>query len=336
MTDVKDEAEKTEPTVPSKDPNDAGAALVGFGTLYAQRGGNRPQRLVQIDADNLDLVLSRPPLGDYLKQLWERRFFIAADTRARVDASTRTNILGKLWLVLDPLMSAAVYFVVFGILLNSGGGIPNFIGYLVIGVFLFQFTTRCLTQGSRSITGGRQLIRSFSFPRAALPIATVARELLRFIPVLGTMFVIVLAIPWLIPALNPAGGPIESHITWRWALVPLIIGLQLAMSLGLALLAARLCAKIPDITQLIGIFCRFWLYASAVFFSADRFAAIPWMASIMQVNPMYIVLDMTRDCLLYGVTPSWTAWVLLGSWSGALLVIGMVVFWSGEESYGAA
>lgn len=281
---------------------------------------------------NLLPVLARPPFPEYLRRLWARRFFIAADARARVDAASRATLLGKVWLVLNPLLDAVVYFVIFGLILNSSRGIPNFVGYLIIGVFLFQWTTKCLTQGSRSITGGRALIRAFAFPRAALPVATVTRVTLQFIPALLTMLVIILAIPWVMPMLN--GNPVEVHVGWRWLLVPMVLALQLAMNLGLAFVAARVCARIPDLQQVITILCRFWLYTSAVFFSIDRFEAVPWLQTVMHLNPMYLVLDMVRDCLLYGVTPSWTSWVLLGVWSIGLLAVGSLVFWMAEERYG--
>lgn len=295
----------------------------------------RTSRVITVPTDGLTRVLSRPPLGEYLRRLWERRFFIAADAKARVEAGTRSNLLGKVWLVLNPILDATVYFMIFGMLLNSSKGIPNFIGYLVIGVFLFSFTTRCLTGGARSIASGRPLIRAFSFPRASIPVATVTRETLQFIPVLATMLALVLVMPWLMPLLNPEADPIEPHVTWRWLLLPVVLILQLAMNLGLAFLAARLCSRIPDFVQLIGIFCRFWLYASAVFFSEARFASIPWMESVMHLNPMFQVLDITRDALLYGVTPEASSWVVLSAWAVGLLVVGSVVFWRGEESYGS-
>lgn len=295
----------------------------------------RTYRVITVPTAGLDQVLSRPPLGEYLRRLWERRFFIAADAKARVEAGARANLLGKVWLVLNPILDATVYFLIFGVLLNSSRGIENFIGYLIIGVFLFSFTTRCLTGGSRSISSGRQLIRAFSFPRASIPVATVARETLQFLPVVGTMLGLVLVLPYVTPLLQPEAPPIEPHVTSLWLLLPLVLALQLAMNLGLALLAARVCARIPDLTQIISLFCRFWLYASAVFFSEDRFASIPWMDSAMHLNPMFVVLDITRDVLLYGLTPQWFSWVVLGSWAAGLLVVGTVVFWRGEESYGS-
>ena len=309
---------------------------LGYGTLYAQKGGYRPRAVVAVEGSELTRVLSRPPMAEYLRRLLRRRHFIMADARAKVEAGNRTNLLGSVWLVLNPLLDGIVYFAIFGLILQSSRGIENFPGYLIIGVFLFQFTTRCLVQGSRSVISGKSMIRSFAFPRASLPVATIIRETLSFVPALITMLVLVLAMPSLMPALNPNADAIELHVTWRWLLLPLIFALQFALNLGLALFTARLTARIPDLTQVISIVVRFWLYGSAVFFSIDRFAAFPAMQDLMRVNPMYIVLDMARDSLLYSTTPSWTSWTLLSVWAIGLLVAGMVFFWRGEESYGAA
>lgn len=317
-------------------PTPAAPEATGFGTVYARRGSIRPQQYIQVDSSQLSPVLSRPPLTEYLGRLWQRRHFIMADSRARVEAGSRTNVLGKVWLVLRPLLDGAVYFMVFGMLLGASRGIENFVGYLLIGVFLFQFTVRSLNNGARSISASRTLIRSFAFPRASLPIASIVREVLSFVPVLVTLIVLVLALPYVMPVINPGGDPITAHVTWRWLLVPGVLALQVAMATGLALIAARIVSRVPDFLQLVSIGTRFWLYGSAVFFSLDRFSNLPTVQAIMQVNPMFIVLDMTRDCLLYGITPEWTSWALLGAWSGVLLVGGMVFFWLGEESYGSA
>lgn len=295
----------------------------------------RARTTIEVDPTGLLHVLGRPPLGEYLRRLWQRRHFILADSRARVQTDSRENLLGSLWLVLNPLLSGAVYFVIFGLVMNGSRGIENFLGYLVIGVFLFQYTIQCLNQGSRSISGGRQLIRAFSFPRAALPVAVVMRETLRFLPALATMLVLVLAIPFVVPLMDPGGEAIALRLGWSWLLLPAVLVLQLGLNTGLALVAARVTARIPDLTQIIGILARFWLYGSAVFFAVDRFAAYPALSAIMQINPMFLVIDIARDLLLYGAVPSWGTWALLAAWSSGLLVLGTLVFWQAEETYAA-
>lgn len=270
----------------------------------------------------LSPVGRRPPLPTYVTRLWARRHFIMADSRARVASGTRQLILGRIWLVLRPVMDGLVYLLVFGILLQTNRGIENFVGYLLIGVFMFGFTARSLNSGASSIVGGKNLIRAFTFPRVSLPIATALRETLNTLPGVAAMMVLIIVLP-----------P-HADVTWRWLLFPLVFTLQVLFNLGISMVAARLVTKIPDLTNVISFLTRFWLYGSAVFFSYDRFIDHPTILALMQVNPLFNVLDITRDILLYGNTPSWHSWAILAAWSICTALGGLIFFWRGEESYG--
>lgn len=273
--------------------------------------------------DHLRQVYRRPELGEYLRLLWARRHFIAADSRGRVISGSQGTVLGLAWLMLRPILDGFAYYVVFGLLLGTSRGIENFLGYLLIGVFLFRFTSRCLSAGAQSLVQGRAMLKAFAFPRAALPIAVVAREALRFLPALAVMILLILVFP-----------PAEA-ITWRWLLFPVILALQGLFNLGLALAAARVTARIPDVSQLISVLTRFWLYGSAVFFSYDRFIDDPRLLAVLHLNPMFVVLDMSRDVLLYATTPSLGSWLLLVTWTVAVGVGGLVLFWQAEDRYGS-
>lgn len=287
-------------------------------TTPAEQGRGRHVEEVDPARWGLRRVAGRPPLRTYLEQVWDRRHFVLADARGRVGSGTRDTRLGTAWLVLRPVLDGMAYFVLFGLLLEVDRGIVNFVGYLLVGVFLFSFTSRCLTQGAQALLSGRNLIRSFSFPRAVLPLAVVVREVLGLVPVLAAMLLLVLALP-------PA-----EQITWRWVLLPVLIALQTVFNLGLALLAARATARLPDLNQVIGLLTRFWLYGSAVFFSYDAFVTHPGLLRLLSWNPMFLVLDIARDVLLYGRTPSPASWAQLTLWAGGMLALGTVVFWRGE------
>lgn len=279
-------------------------------------------RVEVVSTARLKRVGARPPIGAYLAQLWGRRHFLWADARARVTSGTRETLLGTAWLVVKPVLDGLTYFLIFGLLLRSGQGVPNFLGYLIIGTFLFSFTTRCVMGGTRSISAGRNLVRAFTFPRAALPVSVVLREALNMVPVLGAMIALLLFLP-----------PSEV-LTWRVLLVPGVLALQVVFCTGLALLLARVAAKIPDLNQLVSFAMRLWLYGSAVFFSYERFVDHPTLLALMEANPMFMVLDMARDCLLYGETPAGSTWLALSAWAFGTLTVGFLVFWHGEESYG--
>ncbi|MGW5853775.1 ABC transporter permease [Micrococcus sp. NPDC055215] len=277
---------------------------------------------VRVDGGRLGEVGARPALPRYLASLWDYRSFILFDSRSRIAGATSTNALGRVWLVLNPILDGAAYYFVFHVLLGAGRGVPNFIAYLIIGVFLFRYTTQAITNGSRSISGNLSIVRAFRFPRATLVLATNIREFLLFVPTLIVMIVLVLLIP-----------PLEP-ITWRWLLLIPLLALQTLFNIGLSLLLARFVARWADLSNLIAFGMRIWLYMSAVFFSASRFEHVPVVNTVMHLNPMYCVLDIARQSLLYATDADPMRWVVLFAWTALLLLVGSVVFWQAEEEYG--
>ncbi|EZP32793.1 ABC transporter permease [Micrococcus luteus] len=278
--------------------------------------------VLTVDGATLRRVGARPGLARYLASLWEYRSFILFDSRSRIAGANSVNALGRVWMVLNPILDGAAYFLVFGLLLGTGRGVPNFLGYLIIGVFLFRYTSSAITAGSRSISTNLSIVRAFRFPRATLPIATNIRELMLFGPTLVVMLVLVLAIP-----------PMEQ-ITWRWLLLIPLLALQTLFNVGASLLLARYVARWSDLSNLIAFGTRIWLYVSAVFFSADRFANIPPLMTAMHLNPLFCVLDIARQSLLYASDADPMRWIVLAAWTAVLLVVGTVVFWRAEETYG--
>lgn len=277
---------------------------------------------LSVDFRRLQRVGARPGFFDYLVQVWDYRHFIAYDARSRVQSGNRRDRLGSVWLILNPVLNGLTYYLIFGLLLQTGRGIENFIGYLVIGIFLFQFSARSITNGARSIQQNRAVIQAFSFPRATLPIAVNLRELFANIPVLIVMVLIVMVVP-----------PTEE-ITWRWLLVIPALVLQWIFNLGVGLILARVISKVNDVVHLLSFALRALMYASAVFYSYERFIDQPVLLQIVQLNPLFNVLDIVRDCLLYAQVPSWQSWAVLASWALGALAVGAVYFWRAEETYG--
>ncbi|WP_193101845.1 ABC transporter permease [Brevibacterium aurantiacum] len=240
-----------------------------------------------------------------------------------MSSSTRKNLLGYGWLFLNPLLSVLAFWFIFGFILQSSKGIDNFIGYLVIGVFFFQFTGKSMTGGTGAIRSGASMIKGFQFPRAALPISVVVRNFLDFIPSVIVMAILIAVIP-----------PPEV-ITWRLVLIVPVVVLQTIFNVGLACFLARVGHKIPDLTNFMSIVSRFWLYGSGVFFSIDdRLKEHPLLLEIMQINPMHAYLTIVRNSLLYGVDTAPKMWIVGTVWAFGLLIVGFLFFWRGEEDYG--
>lgn len=278
-------------------------------------------RRMHYDSTQLMAVGARPPLGEYLRRLWDARHFVLYDARVRLSVSQAHTILGKVWLILNPMLLGFTFFLIFGLLLGTDRGIENFLGYLIIGLMMFLYTARSFTAGARSVSSGKNLIRGFSFPRAALPLGVVIREAMSQLYVLVAMFLFLIIAP-----------PAEP-ITPLWLLIVPIFVLQTIFNWGAGMLLAPLVHRIPDVANLIQLGTRLWLYASGLFYDPSRFTDNPTILMLFHLNPLYQVLQMARGAILYAQAPPVSSWLILAAWAVGALVIGMLVFWWNEESY---
>src|SRR5690625_4321395 len=144
-------------------------------------------RRVRVDGTGFTRVGRRVGLWTYLKQVWDFRHFIVFDSQSRIAGASADDNLGRVWMVFNPILQGAAYFLVFGIMLGTNRGIENFVAYLIIGVFMYRFTASAIVAGSKAISGNRSLVTAFNFPRMTLPIAINVRELMRQIIAFVTM-----------------------------------------------------------------------------------------------------------------------------------------------------
>lgn len=226
----------------------------------------------------------RPPIPRYLQHLWQRRHFIIGFATARNVALYTEARLGQLWQVLTPLLNAGVYFLIFGLLLKINRGVPNYLAFLVTGVFVFNFTQRVFISTSSVITENLELIRALRFPRAALPLAYVIIELEQMLLSMVVLAVIVLA----------TGEP----ITWHWLLAIPALLLQTMFNVGVGLAVARVGSSVNDFSQLMPFLMRTWLYASGVIFQISTLAVKGVYVAILQINPAAVYITLVRQAVL--------------------------------------
>jgi teichoic acid transport system permease protein len=273
-------------------------------------------------APGLQRAGARLPIDEYTRRLWHRRWFVATYATSSNAVGYQGSFLGQAWQVLTPLLNILFYYLIFGLLLHTNRGVPNFIAFLSVGVFVFHFCTNSLVSGSRAITGNLGLVRALQFPRAVLPLSTTLVSLLRLI----YSFMVV------IPILLITGEPLAL----RWLELIPAIGLQAMFSLALAFTAARLGARVPDTTQVLPFLSRVWTYTSGVMFSVSVVSKghAPWVHTVLTLNPGYVYLSLARHALLVGSPATLGTWLTATAWSVGTLAVSYLYFWRGEEQYG--
>lgn len=271
-------------------------------------------------AHGLHQVGVRPPLATYVRQIWQRRHFALALGSAHAYARNQGSYLGQLWAILTPLLWAAVYLLVFGLMLGTDHGVGNYVAFLVASVFLFHFTSAAMNGGAHAIVGNIDLITSLQFPRALLCIAAVWSEFLALLPSLLVLFAIV---PF-------SGEPPQLS----WLLLPLAVALQGVFGIGVAFFTARLVSEIRDIAQLVPFVVRCLMYVSGVFFSLEHYVGAGTLGALMVHQPVAIYLELGRACLLSDTPITPELWLWAVGWAAATFVVGFVFFWRAEARYG--
>jgi teichoic acid transport system permease protein len=267
-----------------------------------------------VDASPVISLSGRRGLGIYLAEVWRRRDFAWHLAMATVRARHNSTALGLFWWLLDPLLMGAVFLLVFGLILNTRRGDPNYIGFLLSGLFAFTYTRETMTGGASSITGNAHLIGTKRFPRVLLPLSAVIEGLVAFSFSLIPFY--------LIAGLAHGDWPGRS----TWVLAPAMV-LQTMFNLGLSLLVAQLVVPIRDIGNLINYLSRIWLYVSPVIYPLDeRLQNAPQvMVTILRFNPMAALLGLYRGALLGRQIEPYHWWGS-AAWAVSLLLVGLVTF----------
>ena len=270
---------------------------------------------------NLISATKVSPLSRYLGDTWKRKDFILELAGARSTAQYSDSLLGRLWQLLTPLMNAAIYYLIFGVLLGTKKGIDNYTAYLVAGVFAFNFMQTTITSAASSLPKNESLVKAIHFPRLVLPVATVFQQVQQYFVSLGVLAVVALV----------SGEGLSA----MWLALPFAVLLQICFTIGFSLIVARWGARNSDINQLLPFFTRTWRYASGVFFSIAVYSQNmhSLVGKILSYNPGAVYIDLVRDCLMTSQSVPVSIWVAGIFWATAFLATGLLYFHKGEAKY---
>ncbi len=272
---------------------------------------------------HLEPVRAELPLGRYLADMWHRRAFAFAMPFEELRVSHQNTFLGNVWHLGNPLLSVAVYYLIFGTVLQVTRGVDNYILWLSIGVFAFGLTSRTFLGGATAIASNAGLMRSIRFPRALLPISVMISKVLTFGFELGVIAIV---------ALLTGEG-----VSWRWLVLPAVVAVHSAFNLGGAFVTARLNDAYRDVQQIIPFVFRLLMYMTGVIFPVERFLTLDnaVISGIITHNPIAQLLNMYRWVFMGNpIEPMHVVWTTLGC--VGFLIVAFLYFRAAEWRYGRA
>ncbi|QEM84062.1 ABC transporter permease [Halomonas binhaiensis] len=228
-------------------------------------------------------------------------------TKARLNLKSEAsqNHLRYFWWILDPLLYMAVFYIVFGLLMERGG--PGFIAYLLTGLVPFQWFAKTVQQTSGSIVGGKGLMHKVRISPLFFPLVGIVqntgKQALVFL-MLG-LFLIFYGLP----------------PTVHWLAIVPVIAVQLLLMVVVSCFLAMLVPFVRDISNLIPTGIQFLLFTSGIFYTVDRIP--PEWHTLFFSNPMANILHQYRLVLVENQWPDWSGlgWVFLGCMIGLVIVL---------------
>jgi len=278
--------------------------------------GTAPRRYSDVEYVFEPNSTAMPSVGEYIRELWERRRFMVAMAKADLQGPRSSTAIGELWGVLDPLFQAAIYWFLISIIRGGRGDGASYLSLVISSVFLFNFTRICLSEGGRSVIKAKGLMLNSTFPRALLPMAAVYRAVLTFAPSAAVYMVIHLLLR------RPVGS--------GFFLLPLLFLIQTVLGLGLAFVFATLTVKVRDMSNLLNYLLRVLMFVTPVIYPVSLLS--PTLQSILRINPLFSLFASYQAIILGGV-PAVFDIVQSVMWAGLFLVLGARLFVSHERSF---
>ncbi len=265
-------------------------------------------------------VMIQPSKGWFhldLKALWQYRellyFLVWRDVKLRY----KQTVIGAAWVILQPLITIAIFTVVFGNLVKiPSDGLPYAI-FAYTALLPWSYFSQALTRCGASTVQNAHLVTKVYIPRLFLPMDAVTTPVVDFslsLPVLLALIIWFRIVP-----------------TWGVLALPLFLLLSLMTALGVGLFLAGLNVRYRDVAYIIPFLVQLWMYASPVVYPVSLLPE-KWRLLYM-LNPMAVVIEGFRWALLGQQSPNFGVMAVSTAVVLVLLLGGIAFFKHAERTF---
>ena len=224
---------------------------------------------------------------------------VARDLKARY----RGSVLGVFWSFINPLMLLLVYSFVFEHILDQRGlGLEHYELFLFCGLLPWTWFASSLLESSGVLISGGNLIKKVLFPAEILPIVTVLSNMVHFFFGLVILAGFMIWFQW----------PVHLvELAW----FPVVVVVQLILTLGFALILSALTVHFRDIRDILGNLMTFWFFCTPIIYSyikPDGTQAITgWPGTMLRLNPFTHLAITYQEVLYFDGPVGHAKWLLV-------------------------
>jgi lipopolysaccharide transport system permease protein len=246
-----------------------------------------------------------------IADVWAHRELVLVLARREMSVRYRQTVVGLLWVLLQPLVTTAIFTTVFVFFLRipdqGGDSYPLF---AFSGLVVWQYFTRIVNDGGVSLVANSALITKVSFPRMIIPVVW---------PIAAAMDCLIAIVALVL--LTAAFG---AHLSWTIVFVPFVILAVALFSYSVVLWLAPLNAVYRDIGIVVPFVLQIAMYLSPIVYPVSLVPEkIRWL---YELNPVAVMVNSMRWVVLGTNAPSRAGLCVFG-------VLTVLLFWSGTRFF---
>lgn len=234
-------------------------------------------------------------------------------TNKEITLKYKRTYLGMFWSLLNPLLFSAIYYVAFKVIMRFP--VENYTLFLLVAMFPWTWFSASTLMSCSALIANVTLIKRVTFPRHLIVLSVVLSQLVNFLWALPVLIVMVLVFG------------ITPGLVWLVGF-PLMVLIQLMLTLGASLFVSMINAYFGDMEYLIGVAINMLFWVTPIIYPISE---VPQeLRGYFAFNPLTHLMTAWRDLCMHN-TLNWHAIGISALVSGAVLWIGYAVFRSMGE-----
>lgn len=242
--------------------------------------------------------------------IWAHRELLLVLVRREISVRYRQAVIGLLWVVLQPLLTTAIFTTVFVVFVRIPTEEQSYPLFAFAGLAVWQYFNRVVTEGGGSLIANSALITKVSFPRLIIPLVSPIAAALDSLVAISALFVIAMLM--------------GASVSWTIVFTPFVIAAVGLFGYAIALWLAPLNAVYRDVGIALPSIMQVAMYMSPIVYPATLVPErIRWL---YELNPIAVMVNTMR-------------WVVLGTNAPPIAGLGLfvalivVLFWGGAQLF---
>lgn len=228
-------------------------------------------------------------MKDYLRKVYESRFFWIHLARLELKNKFRRSKLGIMWTFLSPFLLTLIMSIVFSTVFHQD--IVTYTPYILSGILFWDILGSSFNGGSYVIVSNDAFLRQFNHPASIYTLKSAIVYTISFLISTVSLFIWVLFTS-------------PENLVVGLISLPLTVLILFALAWGGTTISAFTCTKYRDYPQMVPLILQTIWYVSPVFFQESMFQQNKLLYLWFHINPITHILHLLRKPFLHGEFPS--------------------------------